>query len=202
MRIDVARADERGESYRDRVAGVLVDGFAEDFAFFSADREVLVAAFGPMLILERFHVALVDGEPAAVAVVTEGAQECFAPDRRHLQRVLGPVHGLVCYWIVRRQFMGAHDDARPGLMEIAYVTTAPQHQGKGVATALLRRLLESSSDEVVLRDIKDTNAPALGLYAKLGFAETQRRRVPFAKRAGFSAYVSMGLRRVRSGDTG
>jgi ribosomal protein S18 acetylase RimI-like enzyme len=62
----------------------------------------------------------------------------------------------------------------------------------------MRRLLELPSDEFVLRDIKDTNVPALGLYTKLGFTEVQRRRVRFAKRAGFTAYVSMGLSRAKA----
>jgi len=198
MKIEVARADELGEGYRYRIAEVLTQGFAEDFVFFSKDPGVLADAFAPMLILERFHVALVDGEPAAVAVVTEGEQECFEPDRRELQRVLGPIHGVISYLIIRSQFMGAYDGARTGLTEIAFVTTAPQHQGKGVATALMRRLLELPSDEFVLRDIKDTNTSALGLYAKLGFTETQRRRIKFAKRAGFSAYVFMGLNRAQA----
>lgn len=195
MKIDVVRADELGEEYRHRVAEVLVRGFAEDFSFFSRDSDVLADTFAPMLILERFYVALVNGEPAAVAVVTEGQQECFQPDRRTLQHVLGIVHGLISYHIIRSQFMGAYDDARERLVEIAFVTTSPQHQGNGVATALMRRLMELPADEFVLRDIKDTNVPALRLYAKLGFAETQRRRIRFAKRADFTAYISMGLTR-------
>ena len=196
MNIEVARADELGEEYRHQIAEVLTQGFSEDFAFFSKNSKALADAFAPMLILERFHVALVDGEPAAVAAVTEGEQECFKPDRHELQRVLGPIHGMISYRIIRSQFMGAYDGARDGLTEIAFVTTAPQHQGKGVATALMRRLLELPSNQFVLRDIKDTNTAALALYAKLGFIETQRRRIRFAKRAGFCEYVSMSLDRV------
>lgn len=196
MTIQITRADELGERHRRDIAAVLVRGFAEDFAFFSKDPEVLTDAFAPMIILERFHVAMVDGAPAAVAVVTEGDQECFDPDRRELQRTLGVIHGAISHRIIRSQFMGAYEGARPGLTEIAFVTTAPEHQGKGVASALLRRILEQPSDGFVLRDIKDTNAAALGLYAKLGFTEIQRRPIRFAKRAGFSSYVSMGLRGV------
>ncbi|MEJ1086742.1 GNAT family N-acetyltransferase [Microbacterium sp. Mu-80] len=194
--IATMRGDELGEGYRRRITEVLVNGFADDFAFFSKDPRVLADAFEHMVILERFHVALVDGEPAAIASVTEGAQECFAPEKRPIQQALGWIRGTISYRIVRSQFLGAYEDARDGLAEIGFVTTAPAHQGKGVATALMRSILELPYDEFVLRDIKDTNAAALGLYRKLGFAETVRRPVKFAKRAGFSDYVSMGLRRA------
>lgn len=35
--IEIRRADELGEDYRRRIAEVLVNGFSEDFAFFSKD---------------------------------------------------------------------------------------------------------------------------------------------------------------------
>ncbi|QEA30053.1 GNAT family N-acetyltransferase [Microbacterium sp. CBA3102] len=198
MTITVERGDALGEAYRRRITEVLVQGFAEDFEFFSKDPRVLADAFAHMILLDRFFVALVDGEPAAIASVTEGQQECFDPDRREIQRTLGGLRGLVCSFIVRSQFLGAYEGARPGLAEIGFVTTAPQHQGKGVATALMSHLLQLPYDEFVLRDIKDTNAPALGLYRKFGFTESSSRRVRFAGRAGFSAYVSMSLKAVAS----
>ncbi|MCK8465596.1 GNAT family N-acetyltransferase [Microbacterium sp. KSW4-16] len=198
MTITVERGDTLGEAYRRRITEVLVQGFAEDFEFFSKDPRVLADAFAHMILLDRFFVALVDGEPAAIASVTEGQQECFDPDRREIQRTLGGLRGLVCSFIVRSQFLGAYEGARPGLAEIGFVTTAPQHQGKGVATALMGHLLQLPYDEFVLRDIKDTNAPALGLYRKFGFTESSSRRVRFAGRAGFSAYVSMSLKAVAS----
>ncbi|MBN8205492.1 GNAT family N-acetyltransferase [Microbacterium esteraromaticum] len=193
MNIEIARGDALGESHRRQISDVLVNGFAEDFEYFSKNPQTLAGAFAHMIILERFFVALVDGEPAAIASVTEGDQECFAPDRHEMQRTLGWFHGLISFAIVRSQFLGAYPGARPGLAEIGFVTTAPQHQGKGVATALMTHLLELPYDEFVLRDIKDTNAPALGLYRKLGFTVSDTRPVKFAARAGFSTYVSMSL---------
>ncbi|MFG1678225.1 GNAT family N-acetyltransferase [Micromonospora sp. NPDC049282] len=194
MTIEIKRGDALGQGYRRRITEVLVQGFAEDFEYFSKDPRALADAFEHMIILERFYVALVDGEPAAIASVTEGSQECFEPNRREMQRGLGVLHGLISYFIVRSQFLGAYNGARPGLAEIGFVTTAPQHQGMGVATALMRHLLQLPYDEFVLRDIKDTNAPALGLYRKLGFSESSTRPVKFSARAGFSAYVSMTLK--------
>lgn len=191
---DIRRGDELGESYRRAITDVLVRGFAEDFAYFSKDPQVLTDAFEHMILLDRFYVAVVDDEPAAIASVTEGAQECFAPRPDPIRQHLGPVHGRISYRIVRSQFLGAYDGARDGLAEIGFVTTAPRFQGRGVATTLLRHVLALPDyKEYVLRDIKDTNASALGLYSKLGFHESRRRPVRFAKLAGFSAYLSMNL---------
>ncbi|WP_197522250.1 GNAT family N-acetyltransferase [Occultella aeris] len=58
-----------------------------------------------------------------------------------VRRHLGPVRGLLAYVVIRRWSMRAFDGARPGLAEIGLVATEPGHQGRGVATALLRHLL-------------------------------------------------------------
>ena len=188
--IEVTRADTLGEPYRRRIADVLVGGFAEDFAFFSRDPATRTDVFAPMLLLDRFYVALVDGEPAAVATLTGPGEQVFAPVRQDIRRRLGLVRGTVTYLVIRSQFMAARPAGWP--TEIGFVATAPAHQGHGVATALLRHLLDLPGHRAyVLEDIKDTNEAALSLYRKLGFTEYRRRPVRFAGRAGFTHYVSM-----------
>ena len=190
----VERGDELGEGYRRRITEVYVRSFAADFVAFSRDTGKLADAFEHMLLLERFYVALVDGEPAGLASLTEGDQTLFAPRWREIRRHLGLARGLLGYVVIRRWFMRPSDGARPGLAEIGFVATEPAYQGRGVATALLRHLLALPGyREYVLEDIKDTNAPALGLYAKLGFTVYKRRKVRFARRAGFTELVSMKL---------
>jgi ribosomal protein S18 acetylase RimI-like enzyme len=192
--IKIARGDELGESYRRQIADVLVRGFAEDFSFFSSDPATLADLFEHMILPNRFYVALVDEQPAAVASFTTGNEQCFAPRWREFRRHLGLWRGVVAFFVVRTQFLAVYDGARPGLAEIGFVATAPAQQGKGVATALLTHLLGLPAfQEYVVEDIKDTNAPALALYAKLGFIEYKRRPERFSKRAGFSEYVSMRL---------
>lgn len=192
--IEVHRGDTLGEPYRRGITDVLVRGFADDFAYFAKDPDVLADAFEHMVLLDRFYVALADGEPAAIASVTVGTQECFAPRGDQLREHLGLVHGTMSHLIVRAEFLGADAGARDGLAEIGFVTTAPRFQRQGFATALIRQVLELPEyDEYVLRDIKDTNEPALAVYTKLGFSELGRRPVRFARRAGFSEYISMNL---------
>ena len=132
--------------------------------------------------------------PAAVATLTEQEQEYFPPTWREIRHHLGLIHGTISHLVTRSQFLGGLPDAQEGLAEIGFVTTHPTYQGRGVATALMQHLLALPGyEEYVLRDIKDTNTPALKLYAKLGFTEYERRSVRFARRAGFSTYVSLRL---------
>ena len=190
----VERGDVLGEDYRRRITEVYVRSFAEDFVAFSRDTEKLADAFEHMLLLDRFYVALVDGEPAGIASLTEGDQVLFAPRWREILRHLGPVRGLLCSVVVRMWFMGPYEGARPGLAEIGFVATEPAYQGRGVATALLRSLLALPAyREYVLEDIKDTNVAALSVYTKLGFTVYRRRTMRSGRRAGFTELLSMRL---------
>jgi ribosomal protein S18 acetylase RimI-like enzyme len=192
--LEIARGDQLGEAYRHRIAEVLVNGFAEDFSYLSTDPGRLAGLFEHLILLERFYVVLLDGEPAAVASLTTGDEQCFQPRWREFRRHLGLYRGLVAYVVVRTQFLGVYEGAKDGLAEIGFVATAAAQRGRGLGTALLTHLLALPDyREYVLEEIKNTNAPALGLYTKLGFAVYKRRPERFAKRAGFSEYVSMKL---------
>jgi ribosomal protein S18 acetylase RimI-like enzyme len=190
----VERGDVLGEEYRRRITEVYVRSFSEDFVAFSRDTGKLADAFEHMLLLERFYVALVDGEPAGLASLTEGDQTLLAPRWPEIRRHLGFARGLLCYLVVRNWFMRPSEDARLGLAEIGFVATEPTYQRRGVGTALLRFLLALPEyREYLLEDIKDTNRAALGLYSKFGFTVHKRRKVRFARRAGFTELVSMKL---------
>ncbi|HLR27108.1 MAG TPA: GNAT family N-acetyltransferase [Ruania sp.] len=192
MAIDVVRADILGGSGRRAAAALLARGFAQDFTAFSRDPDRLTAAFEPIIRPERFYLALHDGEPVGITTLTEGAQEVFAPRWAPLRRHLGVLRGSLMFLVVWYAFMGNDPDATAGRANLGFVATAPEHRGKGVATELLRHLVQTSGHQVhVLRDIKDTNEAALNVYRSFGFAEYTRRTAHFARRAGFSAYISM-----------
>lgn len=73
--VQVERGDTLGEAYRRRITEVYVRSFAEDFVAFSRDTDKLADAFEHMLLLERFYIALVDGEPHRPRVSHRGRSE-------------------------------------------------------------------------------------------------------------------------------
>lgn len=192
--IEVRRGDELGEGHRSAIARVFVEGFGQDLEYFAKDPAKLAAAIEHMLVLERFHVALVDGEPAALASLTESGQEAVDHDARVLRRHLGPIKGSIADRVFRTHFQGNSPAPKPGRAEIGFVASARRFRGKGAAKAVLNHLLALPAyDEYTLEDIKDTNEPALRLYERVGFQEYKRRRVNHSRWSGFQAYVSMKL---------
>src|SRR6185312_12880370 len=93
LMVVVKRGDVLGEEYRRRITEVYVRSFADDFVAFSRDAGRLADAFEHMLLLDRFYIALVDGEPAGLASLTEGDQMLFAPRWREIRRHLGLMRG-------------------------------------------------------------------------------------------------------------
>jgi ribosomal protein S18 acetylase RimI-like enzyme len=81
------------------------------------------------------------------------------------------------------RYLGLRDDAGaligmagerlrvPGMVEISAVCTAPEHQGRGIASALVRAVAASIGDSggAAFLHVADDNVTAIRLYEKLGF---------------------------------
>jgi ribosomal protein S18 acetylase RimI-like enzyme len=192
--IEIVPARELGEGYRRPITEVFVDAFGQDFAYFSKDPRKLADAFEHMLVLDVFHVALLDGEPAGIAACTDGRQQSAVPQGRQLRRHLGLVKGTIGAIALKREFSGGVPGLADGAASIEFVGTASRFQGKGVATALITHLLALPQyREYVLETVSDINTPALNLYRKLGFVEYKRVPVKHTKLSGISYYVSLKL---------
>lgn len=193
-RIRVVRGDELGEEGSAWIARLYVEGFGDDLAFFSKDPERLTAALEHALVARHAHVALIDGEPAALAFLVQGERLCFEHDAAELRRHLGWYKGTIADLVFRSQFQKVMPDAGPGIGEIAFVASARRFRGRGAAKAVLEHILTLPGyREFRLEDISDVNESALGLYERVGFHEYRRRRVRHTRWSGINAYVSMRL---------
>ena len=73
-----------------------------------------------------------------------------------------------------------------GETELLTLAVAPSHRRKGIATTLLKAWLDDARmhAETAFLEVAADNAPAQGLYARIGFAETARRRGYYARADG------------------
>lgn len=191
---EVRRADQLDERTLAGIGTVFVDGFGEYLHYFAKDRATLATALTHALVPALFHVALVDGRPAAIAACTDGGQLSFRHDARILRRELGIVRGTMADQVFRRVFQKPWTTTVDGTASIEFVATSTEFRGRGVATALLTHLLALPEYHTyVLEEVADTNAPAIALYEKFGFREFTRKKVRHAGRTGINYYLSFRL---------
>jgi ribosomal-protein-alanine N-acetyltransferase len=131
--------------------------------------------------------------PADVSAVTALEASVFGPDAWSGSSVSEELTGP------RRRAWVAVDDAVRGyavsalagdVVDLQRVAVAPEHRGRGVASALVTTLLDAAradGAERVLLEVAADNAPALELYARHGFVEIDRR--PAYYRDGRDALV-------------
>jgi ribosomal protein S18 acetylase RimI-like enzyme len=147
-----------------------------------------------MLVLDVFHVGLIHGEPAGIVACTDGRQRAVRHDARELRRHLGVLKGTIAHLSFSREFERPLPYFRERMASLEFVATGSRFRGRGVATAIIKHLLDLPQyDEYVLDTIADVNTPALRLYEKLGFTEFKRTKVHHAKITGIGAYVGMRL---------
>ena len=61
-----------------------------------------------------------------------------------------------------------------GLVGLFCLAVDPERRRSGLGTALVRALLAGSSASVAYLQVEEANAPAIGLYSRLGFGEAYR----------------------------
>ncbi len=83
------------------------------------------------------------------------------------------VAGKMVGFLVSRQIFAGSKDAPPE-REVLNLAVAPDYRRAGLATLLMQ--FELRRRAVFLLEVRESNAPALALYRRLGFAEISRRR--------------------------
>jgi len=191
--MEIKRASEVGENIRKKISDIFVDGFIQWLQYFSKDSEKLSRAFAHMFILDSFYVALIDGEPAGMAACTDGKTPPIRLQSRELRRHLGWIRGTMAGKILKKELENHPYPflVEPGWGSVEFVATHGKHRGKGVASAIIQHVIAKTPYSAYVLEVADTNAPAVKLYEKLGFAEFTRVAHKQSKQSGINQLVYM-----------
>ncbi|MUG47717.1 GNAT family N-acetyltransferase [Paenibacillus woosongensis] len=193
--INVVRADLADSDVRRGISEIFAEGFAQWLVFFSKDPDRIAAAFAHMFVLDQFYVALYRGQVAGMAACTDGASLSVKLDKKELRKYLGYFKGTLAGIFLKKEFERTVH-LSPSTGSIEFVGTAVEFRGQGVASQLIRHILEHTPYETYLiEEVADTNIPAMKLYSKLGFKEYRRKQLPIkiARKIGVNYMVSLKL---------
>ncbi len=159
------------------ISEIVADAYWEQISLLCDDKDKMTAAMLGAYHTEYFYVAY-DGDTAV------GVAACCPPGRRavtvnpeQICRVLGGELGQVAAEIMKNEFEHPHDFG-PDSAYIEFVATAKATQGKGVATAITKHIIEDVPYRRLVLEVADTNTTAISLYIKLGFSEFMRTPEP------------------------
>ncbi|WP_080831935.1 GNAT family N-acetyltransferase [Cohnella massiliensis] len=192
--INVVRADQAEFDVRQGLAEIFAEGFTQWLGFFSKDPKRISAAFAHMFVLDQFYVALYKGKVAGMAACTDGTSLSVKLDKKELRKHLGFYKGTLAGIFLKKEFESNSVHPSPGVGSIEFVGTAAEFRGQGVASQLIRQILERTPHKIYLiEEVADSNTPAMKLYNKLGFKEYKRRQIPskHAKKIGINYFISL-----------
>jgi ribosomal protein S18 acetylase RimI-like enzyme len=192
--INVVRADQAEFDVRRGISEIFAEGFTQWLGFFSKDPKRIAAAFAHIFVLDQFHVALYKGQVVGMAACTDGTSLSVKLDKNELRKHLGFYRGTMAGIFLKKEFETTFVHPSASVGSIEFVGTAAEFRGQGVASQLICHILEHTPYEVYLiKEVADTNIPAMKLYYKLGFEEYKRRQIPMnrSNKIGINYLISL-----------
>ena len=128
------------------------------------------------MIIENMTLAHVDQ-------VAQLEKVCFGTEAWSLNSVSGELENPLSLWLVALE--GAQVAGYVGSQTVCNetdmmnVAVSPQYRRQGIAEALVTELVEqlkARESHCLTLEVRASNAPAIGLYEKLGFSQVGRRK--------------------------
>lgn len=192
--LKIVRADKvKDIDVRAEIAKIFSEGFSQWLGFFSKNPDVIAKAFKHAFVLDQFYVAIIDNEVAGMVACTDCKTLSLNLNNKDLFKYFGLYKGMIASIALKKEFQAPMKNPPDNTGSIEYVGTSIKHQGKGIATTIIRYILANTSFEsYIIEEVADTNIPAMKLYEKLGFVPYQSKLFTpkQAKKIGINKYVS------------
>jgi ribosomal protein S18 acetylase RimI-like enzyme len=178
------------ESDRADIAQMIVCSFHDNFSKLSEELDNVAKALEKGIRVERFLIAEDGAEAVGVIACSDSSGRAvdinMANCRKHLGFIIGTISGIV---MAAEFSKPLHYPHTVGYIE--FVAVAESVRKKGIATKMLRSVIDQTDYMEYILDVADNNTVAQHCYLKFGFAEIERVKVCLSKQKGFSSKVYM-----------
>ena len=165
--LTIIKATETTNSQKD-ITAVFVEGYYDLLSMLYPYKDKLIAALLGGFSESRFYIAYFGGKVVGITACSSNTGRALRLDKDRLCANVGEEVGNFAYDAMKDEFhkpIPYSDDT--GYIEC--VATMPEAQGKGVATKLMKHIMETEPHSKFVLDVVDTNAAARKVYEKLGF---------------------------------
>ncbi len=190
MEITIRRNCENSQQAQKQIAEIAADAYWEEISQLCNDRAKMIAAMQGGYHVEYFYIAYEGDNAVGVAACCPPGHRAIEINPERMRCALGDELGQVAGEIMQNEFGTPHDFG-PDSGYIEFVGTAKCAQGKGVATALTKNIMETAPYKRLVLEVADTNTVAIGLYTKLGFTEFERVAEPASEQTGINHRIYM-----------
>ena len=191
--MEIIRATELGNDVRMEISELFVDGFYQWLKYFSKDRAKLSKAFRHMFNLEVFYVAVIDDEIVGITACTDGKISSVHLESKEFKKHLGFIRGTIANFFLKKEFEEKQYPFQitKGMGAIEFVATSTKYRGQGVATTIIKNIIDATPYDTYVLEVADTNTKAVQVYEKLGFTEFSRVKQKHSRQSGINALVYM-----------
>lgn len=129
-----------------------------------------------MFNLEVFYVAVINGEISGIAACTDEKISSVHLVRKELKKHLGFFMGTIAYSVLKIELeeKSYPFEIEKGMSMVEVVATSVKYGGKGVATAIMNCIFDSTPYDIYALEVADMNTNAVKLYEKPGYTEFLR----------------------------
>lgn len=190
----IIKANQTDLDVRKQIAEIFAEGFTQWLGYFSKDKNIIAKAFAHMFVLDQFYVAMANDEIAGVTACTDGKSNSVKLNNKELRKHLGFFKGSMAGIFLKKEFEASYENFPQDTGSIEFVGTAPKFRGQGVASQIIKYIIENTAyNDYIIDEVADTNIPAIRLYEKLGFEEYRRKPMPekIAKKNGINHLLSL-----------
>jgi ribosomal protein S18 acetylase RimI-like enzyme len=178
------------EADKSRIAGIIAFGFKNIFSVLINDMEKVAKALENGIDFNRFFVAEIDREIIGVIACTDCDGRAVAVDKAAYKKYLGFIRGLIAINIFTEEFMKPLKYPKTtGYIE--FVAVAEKARRKGVASKMLRAVIDNTNYTDYMLDVIDVNNGAQECYKNFGFKEIERVKEKYGGQKGFNARIYM-----------
>lgn len=190
----IVRSDQLDFDARLQISRVFADRFSQWLIFFSKDKNKISKAFAHMFVLDQFYVAIFDNKIVGMAACTNGKSLSVKLNKNELKKYLGYLKGSLAALFLRKEFERYIENSYIETGSIEFVSTSIDFRGRGVATQIIKYIIENTPyTNYLIEEVADTNTAAMNLYNKFGFIEYKRITVSKrrAKKIGINNFIAL-----------